>query len=414
LLGAGLSTPTWLYYFWHCGLPVAVIAYTLLKNAPDWPHTASLSPSKAMIICLVSATILAGALILLATVGEPLLPQMMADTIHGYAKNVISPSYPLMLLIAAAIVIAWRGRRSALDLWLLLVLWAWFLEILSSTMAHSRFDLGWYSGRLIGLLSGLFVLLMLLANISRLYARAVLQVTARQWERENQLMIRDAIAASIAHELRQPLGAIMLNAQAAQRHVPKPDDFTSSILDDILSDSHRANDIMESTRALFGQSPTQKSPTNINQLVRDTLVVIFRDLRDRRVSVDLQLDDTLQPIAVNRFQIQQAIYNLSLNAAEAMSAVADRPRILTIRSGSDEKGVVIGVEDTGPGIAPADQERIFETFYTTKSHGTGLGLSICRSAITAHGGRLDVAARMPTGAIFEIHLPYAGSAETAG
>jgi signal transduction histidine kinase len=412
LLGAGLNTTNWLYFFWHGGLPVAVIAYALLKNARDWSHTAFLTPHRAIAAYLICATALAVALTLLATAGEPLLPHMMSDPRKWHAGQIIYVTGPLMLLIAAAMVMTWRGHRSALDLWLLLVLWAWFLELFLTTLTWSRFSVGWYAGRMIGLLSGLFVLLMLLAETNRLYARTVLQVTARLWERENRLMIRDAIAASIAHELRQPLAAIMLNAQAGRRRNPEQDGFMSTVLSEVVNDCHRANDIIESTRAIFGKSASQKTSSNINQLVRDTLAMISRDLRDLDVSVELRLDP-LPPIDVNRLQIQQAFLNLFMNAAEAMSAVADGPRMLMIRSGSGENGLIIGVEDTGPGIATADQERIFDAFFTTKKHGTGLGLSICRSVIDAHGGRLRTVPRAPVGAVFEIYLPYCGSAETS-
>jgi signal transduction histidine kinase len=185
----------------------------------------------------------------------------------------------------------------------------------------------------------------------------------------------------------------------------------SPVLNEIVSDTYRAIDIIESTRALFGKSTSQKRPSNINQLVRDTLMMTSQDLRDLGVSVDLQLDDSLPPIAVNRLQVQQALYNLFMNAAEAMSSVTDRRRILTIESGSHDNGVVIKVGDTGPGITAADLDRIFDAFYTTKNHGTGLGLSICRSVITAHGGRLLASTKVPTGAIFEIYLPYSGGGE---
>ena len=413
LLGASLSTTAWLYFFWHCGLPAAVIAYACLKNAPDWPYTAPLSPLSAIAISLILATILVVALTLLATAGESLLPQLMENSIQGYAKKILEPAIPVMALTAAAMALTWYRRSSVLDLWLLLILWVWLLELLSSTITPHRFDLGWYAGKLIGLLPGLFVLLMLLSHTCRLYARNTLQFKARQWERENRLVMRDAIAASIAHELRQPIGAISMNAQAALRHTPKPDDFTSSVLNDIVSDTVRANDIVASTREIFGEAPSHKSLTDMNQLLRDTLGLISRELRNQGVTVNLQLADSLKPIAVNRLQTQQAFYNLFMNAAEAMSKVTDRPRMLTIRSSSDEKGMRIDVQDTGTGITAVDRERIFEIFYTTKEHGTGLGLSICRSVVAALGGRLDVADRVSTGARFEIYLPYGHGAEKA-
>jgi C4-dicarboxylate-specific signal transduction histidine kinase len=205
----------------------------------------------------------------------------------------------------------------------------------------------------------------------------------------------------------------MLNVEAAQRHVPKPDEFICSILDDVVSDSHRAIDMVESTRAIFGKSSGGKSPADLNQLVRDTLVMISQVLRDRAVSVDLRLDASLPPIAVNRPQIQQAFFNLFTNAADAMSAVNDRPRILTIRTGSVENGLLVRVEDTGAGLSAADQKGILEPFYTTKGHGTGVGLLICRSVISAHGGQLRVKANAPAGTIFEIYLPHDGGAGAA-
>jgi signal transduction histidine kinase len=411
LLGAGLNTTTWLYHFWHIGLAISVIAYASLRNSTDWSHSNSGSPRKAIAICLVSATVVAAALTLLATVGEPLLPKQMSDPIDGYSNKVFTPGYPMLILIAVAMAMTWRGRRSSLlDLWLMLVLWAWFLELLAVTLTPFRFSVGWYFGRATGLVSGLFVLLMLLAETSRLYAQTVLQVRARERERENQLLIRDAVAASVAHELRQPLAAIMLNAQAGQRRVPEPEGAISSILDEIVSDSKRANSVIDSTRAIFGRSATQITPANINQLIRDTLAIISRDLRERDVSMDLQLDGSLPPIAVNRLQMQQAFFNLFTNAAEAMSTVMDRPRVLTIRSSPGDHGLVIRVEDTGPGIAAADRDRIFDPFFTTKKHGTGLGLAICRSVIDAHGGWLRAGPKLPVGTVFEIYLPYNGGA----
>jgi signal transduction histidine kinase len=411
LLGAGPNTTVWLYLSWHSGLPASVIAYTFLRGSPDWSHTASLSPRKVIAIGLISATALTGVLTLLATLYEPLLPPLISTVGKWQSDQVFYVSSPVILLIALAMVLTWRERRSALDLWIALVLWAWFLELLLTAFAASRFSFGWYSGRMLGLLSGLFVLLQLLGQTGRLYAQATLQLTARLRERENRYMIRDAIAASIAHELRQPLAAIRLNAQTGQRCDPQPGEIMLPILNEIVGATYRAIDIIESTKALFGKSAAQKRPSNINQLVRDTLVMVSHDLRDLKVSVNLQLHDSLPPIIVNRLQIQQALYNLFMNAAEAMSTMTNRRRMLIVESASCEDGVTIMVGDTGPGIAAAELDRIFDAFYTTKSHGTGLGLSICRSVAEAHGGRLRAAARVPSGVLFEIYLPYNGNTE---
>jgi len=409
LLGAGIDTTTWLYHFWHLGLALSIMAYAYLRQPPDTLETNAKPLDKTILVCLVCAALLAAALTLLATAGASLLPRQMADPLNGYSGKVFAPGYFIMLLIAGAGAMTWRGQRtSLLDVWLMLLLWAWFLELFAVSFTPLRFAVGWYFGRVTGLLSGLFVMLMLLAETSKLYAQTALQARAQERERENRLMIRDAIALSIAHELRQPLAAIMLNAQAGQRALPKPDANISSILDAIVSDSHRASSVIDSTKALFEQSTTQKSPANLNRLVRDTLTIISRDLRQLDVSPDLRLDNSLPPIAVNRLQMQQALFNLFMNAAEAMSTTMDRPRLLTIQSSSGAEGLVIRVDDTGPGISADDQDRIFDAFFTTKSQGTGLGLSICRSVIEAHGGCLRAGSRQPVGATFEIYLPYSG------
>jgi signal transduction histidine kinase len=410
LLGGSPDTPLWLYIFWHCGLPVSIIAYALLKNSPAWAHTASVSPSKAMALCLLSATLLVGALTLLTTAGAPLLPQLLPDHTTWRPGQVVNLAVIMFSLFIGAMVVTWRRRSSVVDLWLLLVLLGWLAELLLTMLAAYRFSVGWYSGRIIGLLSGQFVLFLLLAQTSRLYMRAVQQVKARLWERENRLMIRDVITGSITHELRQPLGAIMLNAEVAKRLIHKPEEL-SVILDDVLADSRRANEIMEGTRAMFCKNIAQRHATSVNQLISGTLSMMSRELRDMGVSVELRLDTSLQPIAVNRLQIEQVFFNLFMNAAEAMSTITDRPRVLTVQSGFDDHGQVIKVEDTGPGISTADRERIFDSFYTTKNHGTGLGLSICRSIIAAHGGTLYATPRKPVGATFEIHLPFNSGAD---
>ena len=304
LLGAGLNTSPWLYFIWHSGLPASVIVYASLRHSPSWSNTASLFPRKAIAICIIFATILAGALALLAVVGESLLPQMMSDPINANPEKIRYLAYPVMLITVVAMAMTWRERSSTLDLWLLLILWTWLLDILSSTLTPFRFSFGWYSGRTAGLLSGLFVLLALLGETSKLYAQAVLHIKARLWEREDRLMIRDVIVASITHELRQPLAAILLNAQTGQRRFPKPDRFILSILDEIVCDTFRANDIIESTRSIFGKSNAKEIPSNISKLARDTLVMITSDLRTLGVSLDLRLDDSLPPIAVNRLQMQ--------------------------------------------------------------------------------------------------------------
>jgi signal transduction histidine kinase len=224
-------------------------------------------------------------------------------------------------------------------------------------------------------------------------------------------MAGEAVGAFIAHELRQPLAAMVLNAGAAKLLGAQGNEELSAVLDDLVKDSRRVNEIVDSTRAVFGKAPAQYSPTNINQLVRETLLMASRDLLNHDIKVETRLNDQLPLVNVNRLQMQQVFMNLFFNAAEAMSEVADRPRKLMIQSSSGDSGLVIRVEDTGSGIVGSNKDYIFDMFFTTKQHGAGMGLSICRSVVEAHGGMIQVSPKVPFGTSFEICLPTEGMAQ---
>ncbi|HEX4370602.1 MAG TPA: MASE4 domain-containing protein [Rhizomicrobium sp.] len=407
LLGAGPNTAGQLYLFWHAGLPIGTIAYALLRKSPDWPYTARITPHRMLFLCLGFATLLAGAILSVTIWGQKLLPPTMVNEVDWNPILLMYTALPIFILVLAAMALIWFGRRSILDYWLMLVLWAWLLEIFTLVMTGSRYSLGWYSGRSAAVLSGLFVLVMLIAETNRLYARSFLFIAAQSREKENRLMIRDAIAASVAHELRQPLAAIMLNAQTGRR-ISEGAGEVSTILGEIVSDCQRANDIIDTTRAIFGRAAPRKAPSDINFLLRDTLALAYRDMRNQGVTAELKLDETLPHLVVNRLQLQQVFLNLFTNAVEAMALVTDRPRILTISTAPSGQGLLIRIEDTGPGFASGQQDKVFDPFFTTKEHGTGMGLAICLSVINAHGGHLRARPGASKGAVFEIYLPYDG------
>ena len=148
----------------------------------------------------------------------------------------------------------------------------------------------------------------------------------------------------------------------------------------------------------------------MNELVREVLRLVRGEVAGQGISVRTELSGELAPIPVNRVQLQQVIANLVMNAVDAMSTVVDRARVLRVKTAVNESHqLLITVEDTGTGIDPGDFDRIFDPFYTTKSHGMGMGLSICRSIIEMHGGRLTVARGEPDGAVFQVTLPTGGS-----
>ena len=411
LLGAGLQTTVYLYIFWHFGLPSAAIAYTLLKRTH---HEAPQVHGSARGPILASITIVALTVTMLTwlvTAGVEWLPDIMIDAMHSNSSWHYTAPF-IIALSLAAIGLLWARRRSVLDLWLLVVLWAWLLEtVLLSTTAY-RFSLVWYAGRIYGLLSASFVLLALLSESTMMYARLALSVTAQRREREGRLMTMDAVAASIAHEINQPLGAIVINSSASLRWLERepPDlDEARAALKQITSDGHRASKAIESIRAIFKQGGQEKTLLIINDIIRETITLLYSELHARGIVLQLELTARLPMVLGHRGQLQQVVLNIVMNAAEAMSAVTERERVLRVCSATDNStGVLISIEDSGIGIGSKDTGRIFDAFYTTKSDGMGLGLAICRSIVESHEGRLWVSARTPHGVVFHILLPASG------
>jgi signal transduction histidine kinase len=404
LLGAGVDTVSWLYTAWHTVLPAAIITYTRMKRSPDRLH----NPARTIFFCLIWAVVAAAIATWLATREGTLLTHAL-----GLGSGRLSfLQYPLMVLFAVTIALLWRGERSILDFCLMLTLWAWLLEAFVLPGA-ARFSVGWYTGRMMGLVSGLFVLGMLLIEMTRLYARTVVLIMSRKRERENRQMVGEAVGAFIAHELRQPLAAISLNAYTGQQLSAQLGGELNAVMQDLVRDAHRANEIIESTRAIFETAPGHKRPTDINQLIRDTLLLTQGQLESRDVQVALKLEDHLPLAMANPMQMQQVFLNLFMNAADALSAVTGRPRHLRIQSSGGDVGIVIRVENNGPSLNRDDEGQIFDPFFTTKERGMGMGLSICRSVLVAHGGTIQVESALPSGVSFEILLPNDGGAASA-
>jgi PAS domain S-box-containing protein len=218
-----------------------------------------------------------------------------------------------------------------------------------------------------------------------------------------------AMTASIAHEINQPLAAIVANANAAQRWLANatPDlDEVRAALKRIGSDGHRAAELVQGIRAMFRNDGQKRVLVDLNQLVREVLALVQGGLLERRVSVYTDLLADIPQVMADRVQLQQVIMNLVTNAMDAMAPVTDRQPILRARSEiRDGDTVVVAIEDSGTGIDPEKMDRLFDTFFTTKPDGMGMGLSICRSIIEAHNGRLWASAGSPYGSVFRFELP---------
>jgi PAS domain S-box-containing protein len=227
-----------------------------------------------------------------------------------------------------------------------------------------------------------------------------------------QMMTISGMAASIAHEIKQPLAAIVASGNAGLRWLARatPDlDEARAALKRIVDDGHRTGEVIDGIRSMLKHDRQTEAPEDVNELIREVLVLLHDEIQSRQVSTRIELGDGLPKVSANRVQLQQVLVNLIMNAVDAMSTVVNRPRILRVRSEvSDTNRLMITVEDSGTGIDPKNIDRIFETFFTTKSQGMGMGLSICRSIIERHGGRISVSHGEPHGSMFHILLPAAG------
>jgi PAS domain S-box-containing protein len=243
-------------------------------------------------------------------------------------------------------------------------------------------------------------------------AEEQLRASRRELARVSRQTLMAAMTASIAHELNQPLSAIVSNAKAGLQWLARSQpniEEVEAVLNGIVNDGHRASEVIASIRAMFRKDQRKRAPVNVNALIGEVLALLRGELESHRVLVWTDLLDGLPEVMAEPVPLQQVLLNLIMNAVDAMNSVSDRERRLTIRSellaSSD---VRVAVEDSGTGIDQSHTDRIFEAFFTTKPHGMGMGLSICRSIVEAHGGSLWAAPASPHGTVLYAQLPRNG------
>jgi len=225
----------------------------------------------------------------------------------------------------------------------------------------------------------------------------------------NRVTTMGQLAASIAHEINQPIAAVVTNAQAGQLWLdaqPPNLEEVRQTLDWIVNDGLRAGDVIGRIRALVKKAPARKEEVQINDLVLEVIALTRSEAGKNRVSVRTQLDGDLPLVRADRVQLQQVILNLIINAIEAMSGAGHGVRELLITTGRNAaNSVLVSVRDSGPGLDPRSIDRLFDAFFTTKSKGMGMGLAICHSIIEVHGGRMWAGPNEPRGAVFQFTLP---------
>jgi signal transduction histidine kinase len=420
LLGSGPQSAVWLYWFWHSGLPLAIIGYALVKDA-DRAIVARYT--RLAILSSIAATIaVVVAMFWFVTRHHDLLPVTFvgAQPLSLFRRTI--GGVVILVLGGIALYLLWVRRRTLLDEWLMVALLALLIEVaLASVLSGDRYTVSWYAGRFYQLVTATVVMAVLLVEMTTLYVdiarshtllqheREMLEhaVQAQRREREARLMTGDAVAASIAHELRQPLTAMVTTADAGlrfmDRSVPNLDKAKEAFRR-IVADGHRAGALIGNIRANFKSDVREKTSFDLDELIHETLVLARNDVQKHRILVQAEPNRRLPAVKGHRVQLQQVLLNLIMNAIEAM-AEKDGPRILTVKSQAcDADRVIVSVADTGAGIRPEEAERMFNPLFTTKPDGMGMGLSICRAIIEAHEGELWFAGNTPRGSVFQFTL----------
>ena len=248
----------------------------------------------------------------------------------------------------------------------------------------------------------------------RKQAQQALQMTQMELARVSRLTTMGELAASIAHEVNQPLTAVTNNSSACLRLLAadnlKPEVLRRA-LEEIVADGNRASAVVARIRAFIKKAPAEKNELDINEVIQEVLALAGRELLENRVLIECQLTKALPLVLADRVQLQQVLLNLIMNGVEAMIALRDQSRSLWVESRVDESGdILVAVRDSGTGLG-SEADRVFTPFFTTKANGMGMGLSISRSLVESHGGRLWATPNFPNGAVFSFTLPIsAGSA----
>lgn len=393
--------------FRRVGFPLFVLAYVARRSMPPLSYGTAKPQILANVLVIAAA---AAALSWGFIASDDLLPPLMLDTRRVAVAWNIVPAASILLYVGA-LALLWRSRTCSLDLWLMIVVGTLLAEIvlLSYISAGIRLSVGWWTGRAFGLISASIVLVALLVESMSLYARLARSVAAERRTRESRLTAMEAMSATIAHEVTQPVASMVTNADAALRWLDKPRPEIGEAeraLRRIVDDGHRAGDVIDNIRTLFRKDARERTPVDMRQLIEDVLARSRREAETGRVLLRADVAPCGVVVIGNAVQLSQAVSNLVANAIDATRPVVDRARLVVVRCDRlAPDRLIVSVEDTGPGIAPELRGSIFEPFFTTRPDGMGMGLMFSRAVVEAHGGRLWVDEVVPHGAAFRFTLP---------
>jgi signal transduction histidine kinase len=414
LLGAGPQTTAWIYFLWHAGFPLFVMAYAMMPHDGGAQARVSGDARPAIVRCIGLTLALACALTLFTTAGHDALPTIMAGNRDAPAKVVVATASWAFSL--AALPLLWRRRpHSVLDLWLMVVMFVWVFDIaLAAVLNAGRFDLGWYAGRVYGLLAASFVLVILLLDNSVLYARLAGAYANEQRERRraedrtaeldaaNKEL--DAFSYSVSHDLRAPLRAVDGYAQMLEEdYGARLDDEGRRLLGRVRAGSRQMSqlidDLLEFSR--FGRAPLVRAPIDMTALASEAVA-------QARGAAPAQVELGLLPAASgDRALLRQVWLNLLTNALKYSGKRADA--LVQIGGQAEQGQLVYWVRDNGAGFDMRYAQKLFGVFQrlhrAEEFPGTGVGLAIVQRVIVRHGGRVWAESKPGEGASFYFSLP---------
>jgi signal transduction histidine kinase len=441
LLWAGPQSTAWIYMMWHGGFALFVIAYAALQTRREARGAAvegHIDPDQA-IPAIVAVILGASLLIGLVTIGKGLMPELLVA--GDYTQLYVATVSTVWAVSFAAAIMVWRRRdRSALDLWLIVVMVAWLADIaLSAGINRARWDLGFYSGRGYGLLAASFVVGMILLETSGLYSRLA-KATAKLGDRADKLeadirghlvehrqteaQLRQAqkmealgnLTGGMAHDFNNLLGALILNLETLQTMV-EPGSEAVELVDLSLEATLHGAELTRHLLAFARRQPLQPRKVELNGLIGDLTRFLGRTLGEH-ISVSLELAPDLWPVVADPSQVESALMNLANNARDAMPqggklVITTDNRVLDADYAAEHHELspgdfaMIQVMDTGTGMSPETLIRVFEPFFTTKEvgKGSGLGLAMVFGFMKQSGGHINVYSEPGVGTTFRLYLP---------
>ena len=422
LLGAGPQSTAWLYMFWHAGFPLLVIAYARLEASPSEARGETNRPLGAIVASTAAALVAASVFTFVATAGQDWLPGIMRG--NHYSSALYAVIAGVWGLSFVALGVLWRRRpHSLLDLWLMVVMCAWIFDIgLAVVLNAGRFDLGFYAGRIYGLLAASFVLGVLLLENGMLYARLVQTHERERHERRRAQRAEEAATSAnhakseflsrMSHELRTPLNGILGFAQLLERELEQPAqrEGVAHILEGGRHLLGLINEILDIARIEAGKFSVSLEPVEASEVIASALDLVRPQAAARGIGLSTAVVWRGHLMA-DRQRLQQVLLNLLSNAVKynrpegAVTVSCDRTPSGTCR---------VAVTDTGLGIAPERMPRLFTPFdrldvQDGSIEGTGLGLALSKGLVEMMGGTLSAASTPGTGSTFSLELPIASA-----